>query len=152
MMRRSRAREVALQMLFQWDLNPEVDLNDVHEMIQEWLPDHKTAEFAWLLVRQVQKMRKELDERIEQIAQNWTLKRMSPVDRNILRLGACELLTCDTPYQVVIDEAVELAKRYGAEQSPQFVNGILDRLVPPERRCNASPKSPPAASETSPLS
>jgi N utilization substance protein B len=75
-----------------------------------------------------------LDERIRSVAENWTLARMAPTDRNVLRLGAFEILQTDTPYQVVIDEAVELARKFGTAQSPQFVNGILDRLIPQARR------------------
>ena len=65
---------------------------------------------------------------------NWNLNRMAVTDRNILRLGAFEILFSDTPGRVAINEAVELAKRFGAKQSPQFVNGILDRLLPNEEK------------------
>ncbi len=134
MTRRSRAREVALQMLFQWDFNPDVAPETVRQMIAERLRDRKLRDFAWQLFVGVVENRQLLDSRIEEVAQHWTLKRMTPVDRNILRLGAFELLCTDTPVQVAIDEAIELAKRYGAEQSAQFVNGILDRLQPPEKQ------------------
>ncbi len=66
---------------------------------------------------------------IEQAAENWSLNRMAATDRNILRLGAYEILHTDTPDRVAIDEAVELAKRFGSAQSAQFVNGILDQLM-----------------------
>jgi N utilization substance protein B len=59
---------------------------------------------------------------------------MAPTDRNVLRLGAFELLQTDTPYQVVLDEAIDLARKFGTAQSPQFVNGILDRLIPEAKR------------------
>ena len=62
------------------------------------------------------------------------LSRMAPTDRNILRLGAYELLHTETPHRVVIDEAIEMAKKFGSVQSFQFVNGILDRLIPAEKR------------------
>ena len=75
-----------------------------------------------------------LDARISAAAENWTLARMAPTDRNALRLGAYELLFTNTPHRVVIDETIELARRFGTAQSPQFVNGILDRLIPPEKR------------------
>ena len=77
---------------------------------------------------------RKLDAKIEIIAQNWSLRRMAPTDRNALRLGAYELLYTQTPPRVVIDEALELAKLFGSGQSAQFVNGILDRLITPERR------------------
>ena len=70
-----------------------------------------------------------MDKLIEQVAENWSLKRMAATDRNILRLGAYEILHTDTPDRVAIDEAVELAKRFGSAQSAQFVNGILDKLM-----------------------
>ena len=75
-----------------------------------------------------------LDARIEAVAANWTLGRMAPTDRNVLRLGAFELLYTETPHRVVIDEAIELARLFGTANSPQFVNGILDKLVPAEKR------------------
>ncbi|HID22214.1 MAG TPA: transcription antitermination factor NusB [Planctomycetaceae bacterium] len=139
MARRRRAREVALQMLFQRDFNPEIAAHAVRSMIEEQIPEEALRQFAWQLFAGVIETRPMLDEQIEAAAKNWTLKRMAPIDRNILRMGTWELLFTDTPHQVVIDEAVELAKRYGTAQSSQFVNGILDRLVPSERR---RPKTP----------
>lgn len=128
--RRSRAREMALQMLFQQDLNPDVPADTVRELIVDRLRDESLARFAWSLFGGVMESRPALDSKIEAIAANWSLKRMAPTDRNVLRLGAFELLYTDTPPRVVIDEALELAKRYGTAQSSQFVNGILDRLIP----------------------
>ena len=138
MARRRRAREVALQMLFQWDFNPDIAPEAVCAMIDEQIKEQALRDFAWQLFVGVIEVRPMLDEHIEGAAQNWTLKRMAPIDRNILRMGVWELFFTDTPHQVVIDEAVELAKRYGTAQSSQFVNGILDRLVPPERKQTTS--------------
>ena len=129
MARRSRAREVAFQVLYQDDLNPSVKQSTGDEMIRNRLGSEKLIEFAQALVAGVRRGRKELDEQIEGVAENWTLGRMATTDRNVLRLGAYEILQTDTPDRVAIDEAVELAKRYGAAQSAQFVNGILDRLM-----------------------
>lgn len=131
MARRSKAREVALQMLFQVDLNTDVDGRMVAEMIRERLPDPDLHEFAWRLFSGTMECRAEIDARIQDIATNWKLSRMAGTDRNVLRLGAFELLHTDTPRGVVIDEALELARKFGAEQSAQFVNGILDKLAPP---------------------
>lgn len=128
--RRSRAREMALQMLYQQDLNPDVPADTVRELIVDRLRDESLARFAWSLFAGVMESRPALDARIEATATNWSLNRMAPTDRNVLRLGAFELLYTDTPPRVVIDEALELAKRYGTAQSSQFVNGILDRLIP----------------------
>jgi N utilization substance protein B len=134
MTRRSKAREVVLQMLYQIDVNPDVAAVAVREMIHEQLPDEELQSFAWSLFAGVRENRGSLDSRISAAAENWTLARMAPTDRNALRLGAYELLFTDTPHRVVIDETIELARRFGTAQSPQFVNGILDRLIPPERR------------------
>jgi len=132
--RRTKARELALQMLYQNDVNPDVDSQTVHTMIREQLADEPSADFAWELFVGVMEWRSVLDNKIESVAENWRLERMAPTDRNVIRLGTFELLYRDTPHRVVIDEAIELAKRFGTAQSPQFVNGILDRLVPDEKR------------------
>jgi N utilization substance protein B len=131
MTRRSKAREVVLQMLYQIDVNPDVAAAAVREMIRDQLADEDLQAFAWSLFAGVRESRGALDARIGTAAENWTLARMAPTDRNALRLGAYELLFTDTPHRVVIDE---LARRFGTAQSPQFVNGILDRLIPPEKR------------------
>ena len=112
MLRRRQSREVALQMLFQQDLNPDVDLHTVREQIRERVPEEDLYEFAWQLFMGVMEHRLELDSKIEAIAQNWSLKRMAPTDRNALRLGAYELIYTKTPPRVVIDEALELAKLF----------------------------------------
>jgi len=134
MARRSKAREVALQMLYQIDVNPDVDARIVREMIVEQLPDEELSSFAWHLFAGVRECRPQLDARIEAVAENWTLTRMAPTDRNSIRLGAFELLHTSTPHRVVIDEAIELARKFGTAQSSQFVNGILDKLVPDEKK------------------
>ncbi len=73
--------------------------------------------------------REELDALLADCAQNWRISRMASVDRNVLRLGAYELAHTDTPVEVILDEAVELARRFGAESSPAFVNGVLDAIA-----------------------
>jgi N utilization substance protein B len=85
--------------------------------------------FARELVAGVRRHREELDAVLEETAAHWTLGRMAATDRNVLRLAAYELLHGNTPGRVAIDEAIELAKRFGAAQSPQFVNGILDKVM-----------------------
>jgi transcription antitermination protein NusB len=134
MSRRSKAREVVVQMLYQLDVNPDVPMDIVRDQVWERMEDEPLARFAWQLLSGVLRDKTRLDASIEALAANWSLKRMAPTDRNVLRLGAYELSETETPPGVVIDEAVELAKRFGAAQSPQFVNGILDRLIPPGRR------------------
>jgi N utilization substance protein B len=117
-------------MLYQQDLNPDMAADTVRELIIERLADEALARFAWSLFAGVMESRPALDAKIEAAATNWSLRRMAPTDRNVLRLGAFELLHTDTPPKVIIDESLELAKRYGSAQSSQFVNGILDRLIP----------------------
>ena len=131
---RRKAREVAFQMLHQVDVNPDVEPEAVCAMIREQIRSEPLRGFAWKLFSGVMEFRPMLDQCIEAIAENWTLKRMAPTDRNVLRLGAYELMHTDTPYQVVIDEAIEVAKRFGSANSAQFVNGILDRIVPGQNR------------------
>ncbi len=99
-------------------------------MIRERLPDDELRDFAWSLFAGVMENRSAIDERITAIATNWKLTRMAITDRNCLRLGAYELQFTETPPRVVIDEALELAKRFGNAQSGSFVNGILDKLIP----------------------
>jgi N utilization substance protein B len=140
MSRRSRAREVALQVLFQDDLNPGGSPHVADEFLQRRLssPDASTGvpapieeliSFARSLVSGVRRNREELDALLARTADNWRVERMAATDRNVLRLGAYEILYADTPDRVAINEAVELAKRYGTAQSAQFVNGILDRFL-----------------------
>lgn len=127
---RSRAREIVLQVLYQDDLNPNRNLADSDQFLERrLLHSEPLVEFARSLLAGTRRNRPELDKLLEQRADNWSLARMAVTDRNVLRLGAFELLYTETPAAVVINEAVELAKRYGARQSPQFVNGILDRIV-----------------------
>lgn len=145
MTRRSRAREVVLQMLFQQDLNADVPAQTVLEQMQERLEDETLSRFAWGLFAGVLEFRTALDARLEAIAANWSVKRMAPTDRNVLRLGAYELMHTDTPARVVVDEALELAKKFGSNNSAQFVNGILDRLMPASSRTAA-----PSSAETKP--
>lgn len=123
-----------MQMLFQKDLNPDAAPDMIREQIQEALKDESQCRFAWSLFAGVMESRAVLDEKIEAAAANWTVERMSTTDRNAIRLGAFELLYTETPVRVVIDEALELAKSFGSAGSSAFVNGVLDRLIPPERR------------------
>ncbi len=126
---RSRAREVALQALFQEDLNPRDSRDQLAPFMQARLHDEQLREFANTLVLGVLRNQTELDALLESKADNWSLSRMAATDRNVLRLGAYEIRYLDTPDRVVIDEAIELAKRFGSAQSSQFVNGILDKLL-----------------------
>jgi len=143
MTRRSRAREVVLQVLFEDDLNPERKTVQADDFMRNRLnQDQDLLDFARRLVAGVRKNRIELDELVKKTADNWSLERMAVIDRNILRLGAYEMLHSDTPDRVAINEAVELAKRFGAKQSPHFVNGILDRFVKERREAKPETSEP----------
>jgi N utilization substance protein B len=127
---RRRAREVVLQALYEDDLNPEQDSQVVDGFIKTRLHANKRlVEFAHQLLANVLRNRTKIDKALSEKAHNWSIRRMAAIDRNILRLGACEILFAETPGRVAINEAVELAKRYGDRQSKQFVNGILDRIL-----------------------
>jgi N utilization substance protein B len=129
MARRSRAREVALQLLYQRDFNPDVARPVIERFVRERLRDPDLDPFCLGLYDGVVGHAQEIDDRLSAAAQNWRLPRMAAVDRNVLRLGAYELFfTPETPANVTLDEAIELARRYGAAGSPAFVNGVLDRL------------------------
>lgn len=130
MPRRSRAREVVLQILYQFDLNPDRDPSEDQRFLQSRLHhNHELVSFADSLLSGVLRNREELDQQLAQRAVNWSLDRMAATDRNVLRLGAYEILLSDTPDRVAINEAVELARRFGSAQSSQFVNGVLDGFL-----------------------
>ena len=128
MRKRTAARECALQLLYQWDLTKAVD--DVLE--QFWIDRPETADvrtFAEQLLAGTLQQLPVIDEALQKYAENWELTRMAVVDRNILRLGTYELLFAeDIPAKVTINEAVELAKRFGDVDSSKFINGILDKI------------------------
>ena len=148
MSRRSRAREIVLQLLYQDDLNPDAAPAAKERFLRGRLRDPRLERFAADLLAGVRTKRAELDKLIASTAENWRIERMPPIDRNVLRLGAYELLFTDVPPKAAVNEAVDLAKRYGGAHSGQFVNGILDRLIPPAPP--PTPATPPAGAETRP--
>ncbi len=102
-------------------------------VVEAWSGSPLLPEFALSLVVGVCRHREALDSRLSGAAEHWSLDRMAPTDLTILRLGAYEILYADTPGPVAVDEAIELAKRFGGAQSGHFVNGILDRLMQEDR-------------------
>jgi N utilization substance protein B len=130
MSRRRRARAIVLQVLYQDDLNPtqpaEIKTRFINARLNE---DPKLIAFANELIQGVTQYRDQIDEKLASIAANWRLGRMAATDRNVLRLGAYEILFGETPDRVAINEAIELARRYGTDQSSHLVNGVLDRLM-----------------------
>jgi len=126
---RSRARQVALQLLYQRDLNPSAPRDGIEGFVHERLNNPSAETFCLGLFDGAVANAETVDRHITEAAENWRLARMAPVDRNVLRLGAYELLfTPETPASVVLNEAIELARRYGSLNSPSFVNGVLDRV------------------------
>jgi len=125
---RRKARETALQALYKIDIS-EGNAGEEGLEIEELAPGTEARRYCELLVGGVSSHLKELDTVIEKHSENWTISRMSVVDRNILRMAAYELLyQGGVPYKVVIDEAVELAKKFGTDESGPFINGVIDRL------------------------
>lgn len=146
--RRTRGREVALQVLYQIEQNPGVDAAQLDGFMARRLKDEKLIGFTRMLVDGVREHQPVLDALISELAENWRIDRMAAIDRNILRLGAFELLHCtDVPRSVAINEALELAKRYSTAQSSRFVNGILDRV---HAGGDASVEAEPNAEATEP--
>jgi N utilization substance protein B len=129
---RTRARERALQALYQIDL---AAADPVDALAHAWtseeeLPDKASIEFAEELVRGVVARRVEIDQTIDRHSHHWRVERMSKVDRNVLRLAVFELLAhAEVPRKVILNEAIELAKRFGSEESGKFINGVLDKIA-----------------------
>ena len=130
MTRRRKAREVALQFLYQLDLQGETDPGP--QAAEFWARhplDEETHEFAEAIVRGTMTRQREIDGIIAGVTEHWDLDRMAVVDRNILRLAVYELgWRAETPPKVVINEAIEIAKKFGTQESSRFINGILDRV------------------------
>ncbi len=118
-----------MQALFQLDAQGGDALDQTHALLDEADLDAETKSFAAGLVRGAWQRRDHLDEHIAQASQRWSVTRMGGVDRSLLRLGVFEMLDPDgPPHAVVINEAIELAKKYGTAESSQFVNGVLDAI------------------------
>jgi N utilization substance protein B len=132
--RRTRAREIALQLLFQFDLRGERYEQEAGETVEQMLVrecqgDAEVLGFAKRLVEGTLQQRNTIDERIRSVTRNWDLKRMAGIDRNVLRMSMYELMHCtDVPPKVAINEAIELGKKYSTANSGGFINGILDRV------------------------
>lgn len=133
MTRRRRGREVALQLLFQHDQNPTpLAPAEAARFARDRLQSDSVAqEWVMELYNGVLQHQSAIDARLAATADNWRLTRMNPVDRNILRMGVYELLFSPdpNPVAIILDEMIELARRFGTADSPAFVNGILDRIA-----------------------
>jgi len=127
---RRKAREAALQVLYQVDLS-KINPGEALELF--WMQESASAEikdFTTQLVEGVLQNQAEVDQLVEKHATHWKLLRMACVDRNILRLAVYELLCCkDIPKSVSLNEAIELGKKFGTEESGSFINGVLDHIA-----------------------
>tara|TARA_B100000586_G_C20017915_1_gene387689 strand:+ start:441 stop:869 length:429 start_codon:yes stop_codon:yes gene_type:complete len=127
--KRRSSRELALKFLYQFELNK----GDLGEQMKLFIKQNSSQEdvkiFMKDLVVSLLDKIEEIDEVIQKFSDHWVVERMTVIDRNILRLGTCELLfDFSTPPKVVINEAIDIAKKYGNEDSPEFINGILDKV------------------------
>jgi N utilization substance protein B len=127
---RTSGREAALQMLFALEASGDSIERVLTHYWRETPGDPEGRDYAEVIARGVADELAQVDEAIRKASTNWRLERMARVDRNVLRLGAWELLRSRAvPRAVILDEAVELAKRFGSEESSAFVNGVLDRVA-----------------------
>lgn len=127
--RRRKSREFALQVLYQLNITKQDVITALTQFQEHFLSNGEADEFLKRLVLGVLEHCQELDRLIEQYSENWHLDRINIVERNILRMALFELLYCEEiPPKVTINEAIDLGKRYGSEDSGSFINGILDRI------------------------
>jgi transcription antitermination protein NusB len=123
---RRKSREFALQMLFEWDMARQEPARVEKTFWKSARAAASTREFATELFEGTVKQASALDELIAKFAENWRLERLAAIDRNILRLAIYEMRAAETPATVVIDEALELAKKFSSAEAPAFLNGVLD--------------------------
>ena len=126
---RRNARELALQALFCMDMTSDTSEEMLQRFCDHYDPPAKARSFFLELIRGVNNSRALIDQLIERFSRNWRLSRMSCVDRNIMRIAVYEMLFCgDIPAKVSINEAIDIGKKYGTEESGAFINGILDSV------------------------
>ena len=137
--RRTRARELAMQALYQLDIQGGDILSGIEDFFRENEPDSLVQRLAKTWTVESWEHVAQCDELIKTAAVKWELSRLTQVDRSILRLAVYQLAFCpDIPHKVAINEAIELAKKYSGEQSPRFVNGVLDAVMRKiQTSCNA---------------
>jgi N utilization substance protein B len=125
---RTKSREFAMQMLFQWDMSQQEFTKLETSFWKSAKAADKTRAFANQLFEGAAKNVSGLDESIRKHCENWRFERLAAIDRAILRLAIHEMRASDTPAKVVLNEAVDLAKKYSSEESGAFVNGVLDSV------------------------
>ena len=126
---RRRARELAMQALFYMDANQDASSQMLERFCENFTPPQKVRPFFLKLVNGVLKTRPQIDTLIERFSKNWSVQRMSRVDRNVMRIAVFEILFCpDIPPKVSINEAIDIGKKFGTEDSGAFINGIVDSI------------------------
>ena len=129
MRKRRKSREFALQVLFQLDITKHDPIKAFAQSKEHFLKKGEDDDFAEQIVLGVQEHSQEIDRLIEKYSENWRLDRISLIDRNILRMAIFEFLYCEEiPPKVTLNEAIDLGKRFGTDDSGSFINGILDRI------------------------
>ncbi len=127
---RRQSRELALQILFQTEFAPEISLTDLSNVFNKSF-DQQIMTYTHELVKTVQKNKERIDAKIQETSRHWKMERMASVDRNILRIAVAEVLFMDQKVEpkIVMNEAIEIAKIYGTQDSGSFVNGLLDQII-----------------------
>jgi len=126
---RRKSRELAMQALFYMDMSRDDSKELLDRFCKNFNPSSATLPFFLKLVKGVMHSRPEVDAIIERFSSNWKLSRMPAVDRNVMRIAVYELLCCpDIPYKVSLNEAIDIGKKFGTEESGAFINGILDSI------------------------
>ena len=127
---RRQSRELALQILFQIEFAPQIEYAEFLEVFEQSLPS-EAIDYADLLINGVKTSRENIDQLIQSSSQHWKVERMALVDRNIIRMSIFEMKFMADPLKpsIAINEAVELAKKYGSTESGSFVNGLLDQVA-----------------------
>lgn len=124
-----KTRELAMQALFLWDTHGSLDVPLAQQLISDAAEEHDVGRAAIRMAKETWEQRESIDRWLERLAPQWPPRRQPAVDRNLLRLAVWELTNTNTPPKVVIDEAIEMAKHFSTEQSPSFVNGVLDAVL-----------------------
>ena len=126
---RRRSRELAMQALFFMDVSRKIANEMVEPFCACFSPPDRARPFFLVLVKGVIKALEQIDSIIERFSKNWRISRMSPVDRNIMRIAVYEIIYCrDIPSKVSINEAIDIGKKFGTEESGAFINGIIDSI------------------------
>lgn len=126
---RRHARVLAMQALCQWDVQREASFDIPDDLPETAEASNRTRDYAGKLFHAYVERREEVDQRITDASRHWVLDRISPVERNVMRVAIVEWLLGDVPPKVSLNEAIEIGREYGGENSPGFINGVLDEVL-----------------------